>query len=221
MTEEKDIHFKQTKLFNPKTEQKKIHIYGAGSIGSHVAMGLAKTGYNDLTIYDYDVVEESNVPAQFFNLSNVGASKLDAITENIKSYTGTTINTISGKITESFTPNLTQDSIHIICFDNIEGRKLIYEKLKDFPVMMIDGRIGAFNYQIYTNDMIKDSTLYAKSLEGVFSELQCGEKCLWGVNSLISSKIVAQVLRITKGKPVYSTIKGNLLSETVICKVME
>ena len=215
----KDIFFKQLKLFNPETEQRRIHIYGAGSIGSHLAMGLAKTGFNDLTVYDYDDVEDSNIPAQFFDLRCIGKPKTDSVWSLIREFTGIEIATKNIEIDEEFVPDLSVDSIHIVCFDNIEGRKLLYEKLVGYQLLFIDGRIGGFNYQLYTNRMEQDTSDYAKTLEGVFSELECGEKCLWGINSLLSSKIIAQILRKIKGKALNTTIKGNLLTETVIQKM--
>ena len=75
-------------------------------------------------------------------------------------------------------------------------------QLKGNLVYMIDGRIGKFNYEKYSFRCIDDTLTdkYIKTLDGVFSELECGEKCLWAVNSLLSSKIIGDVIRITENK---------------------
>jgi molybdopterin/thiamine biosynthesis adenylyltransferase len=210
---EKDIFYKQVKLYNPKEYNPKVYVYGCGSIGSHVIIGLAKIGIKDITVYDYDVVEDGNKPAQFFDMVADGL-KTDNCARIVKDFTDTIIVPVKMKIDDEFQPNVEFGSIHIIAFDNIEARKILYNKLRGFPVWIIDGRIGGFQYEIYS--FYEDNIKYTKTLEGVFSEQECGMKCLWVVNSMISSKIVTNVIKITKGDiPKYMVI-GNILGETQI-----
>ena len=211
-------HFKQTKLFNPEESQPIVHVYGCGSIGSHVIMGLAKIGIEDITCYDYDIVEEDNLPAQFYSYNEVGKYKNIAMMEQLIDYTKVDLNFVQGKLDDSFTPDLRLNSIHIIAFDSIEARQMIFNKLKGFNVHIIDGRIGGFNYQKYYVKGNEQSQVdkYLKTLEGEFSELTCGEKCLWGVNSMISSKIISDVIKITKNiKPAFKHV-GNYMSDKTI-----
>lgn len=235
MSEEKDIYFKQVKMFNPTEHNLKVFVYGAGSIGSHVVVGLAKIGVKDITVYDFDEVEEDNFPAQFFphlqTIDTTGGilkevsvtdlpnkSKLRVLNDLTHQMTRTTFNEVHGKIDTSFKPNISMNSIHILAFDNIEARKIVLSKLDGFPVHIIDGRIGKFNYEKYYMYGMNVPEEYKKTLEGVFSELECGEKCLWSVNSLISSKILADVIKISKGdKPVYMLL-GNAMSDNVVVK---
>jgi len=214
-----DIYYKQKKLFNPHNNFSKIHIYGVGSIGSHVAVGLAKIGIKDITVYDFDTVEEANIPAQFYSVGQKG-KKVEEIAKIIDIFTDIKINPISIKIDESFKPDLSLNSIHILALDNIEIRKLLYNKLKDYPVWLIDGRIGGFNWEKYSLRLDgKNSNEYAITLEGAFSDAECGEKCLWAVNSLISSKIVADVIKIAiKRENICYMVKGNIMGETLIIK---
>lgn len=218
---DKNIHFKQEKLLNPQTEQAKVHVYGAGSIGSHVIMGLAKIGIKDITVYDFDTLEESNIPAQFYSINQ--AQKQQTKTESIKqlteSFTGATITTHNQKINENFNPEIQTDSVHILAFDNIEARKIIATKLNGFPTHLIDGRIGSFNYEKYYTRTDSDAyEQYLKTLEGEFTELQCGEKTLWAVNGLLASKIIGDVIKIIKKKTPSKQVKGNLMSEQTIVR---
>ena len=217
----KDIYYKQKKLFNPHKDFSKIHIYGAGSIGSHVAIGLAKIGIKNISIYDFDEVEEANVPAQFYSFNSTG-KKVDEIAKIVKEFTKIEIECNDLKIGEDFKPDISLNSIHILALDNIETRKLLYNRLKDYPVWLIDGRIGGFNWEKYCLNLKNDSELYSKTLDGTFSEAECGEKCLWTVNSLIASKIIADVIKITNKKdgenvPCYM-VKGNIMGEALIIK---
>lgn len=227
---EQDIYFKQKKLFNPHEQELKIHVYGAGSIGSHVIVGLAKIGVKDITVYDYDIVEESNIPAQFFrqnesdyhdDSSHIGEEKIKAISDMCYEMTGTEIEIVNIKIDEAFQPDLSLHSIHILAFDNIEARKIIFEKLQGYPVYLIDGRIGGFNYEKYFIDCKDKNLEYQKSLEGKFSELECGEKCLWPVNSLIASKIICDVIKLSRGdKPTYF-MQSHALSNLTISREVQ
>ena len=218
----KDIYVKQSKLYNPNQQNPKVFIYGAGSIGSHVTMGLAKIGISDITIYDYDTVELTNVPAQFFSVEQAQEEKTK--TESIKSLveymTGIQIKTENLKIDDDFQPTPTINSIHILAIDNIEIRKLLALKLKGFPVHIIDGRIGGFNYDKYYLQAEDDDTFteYLSSLEGEFSEEECGTKCLWALNSLVASKITTDIIKLTQGKQPSPFLRGNLLTEMVIEK---
>ena len=54
---------------------------------------------------------------------------------------------------------------------------------------------------------------YEKTLEGEFSEEECGSKCLWGVNSSISARIISNILRIIENKPIPLVIKEHYLAE--------
>ena len=219
MTDETYLYSKQEKLFNPEKTQPKCYIYGCGSGGSHITIGLAKIGIKNITVYDYDTVEETNVPAQFFTLTSAKEKQLktEAIKRLAKEMTGTNINTVTLKIDDTFNPEITSNSIHILAVDSIEIRKLLANKLKDYPVFVIDGRIGGFNYEKYSLRADSDNfDKYLKTLEGTFAETPCGEKCLWANNTLIASKIIADVIKISQNKTPTEVVKGNLLSDMVI-----
>jgi len=217
---EKDIYFKQKMLFNPNENNLKVFIYGAGSIGSHLAVGLAKIGIKDITVYDYDVVETENIPAQFYAVrqGETNLFKTECIQYMVDYMTGIKIKTENIKITKDFEPNISPNSIHILAFDNIEARKIIINKLTNFPIHLIDGRIGGFNWEVYYVRCNEDTKEYKKTLEGTFSELECGEKCLWVVNAIISARIITNVIKISKRKQPSYMMTGNAMSTIIINK---
>lgn len=53
-----------------------VTIIGAGATGSRVFEALVNLGLKDITIFDYDIVEEHNLANQVFNQSDVGVSKV-------------------------------------------------------------------------------------------------------------------------------------------------
>lgn len=210
---------KQINMFDPDNDvQPNIHVYGIGSIGSHVVIGLVKTGFKNVTVYDMDVVEHSNLPAQFYDEESVDIDKTVNIKRIAKQFSGINLNTKMVWINDDFQPDVSINSVHIMCFDEIEPRKVVAEKLRKFPVYLIDGRIGGFNLEVYALKMNNDECVdkYDKSLEGEFSQLQCGDKCLWAVNSFISSWIIGTVICISKDNDFFFLRKSMLQSNHII-----
>ncbi|MDD4005501.1 MAG: sulfur carrier protein ThiS adenylyltransferase ThiF [Elusimicrobiaceae bacterium] len=61
-----------------------VGIAGAGGIGSHAAMSLARMGVGKLVLADYDVVEPSNLNRQSYCVSQLGMPKVSALAHNIE-----------------------------------------------------------------------------------------------------------------------------------------
>ena len=78
-------------LFNPYEFKTPITIIGAGATGSWLALALAKLGVEDITVWDFDIVEEHNIPNQAFGIQNIGFPKVTALQGNIKRDTNTMI----------------------------------------------------------------------------------------------------------------------------------
>lgn len=61
----------------------RIGIAGAGGLGSNIAMMLVRSGVGHLVIADFDTVDESNLNRQHYAREHVGASKVDALSQQI------------------------------------------------------------------------------------------------------------------------------------------
>jgi len=230
MTE--DIYAKQRLLLDPNNKEiaeRRIIVYGAGSGGSHITMGLCKLGFKNIQVIDFDTIEPTNLPAQFYpsfrhdsdgKLIEVDYNKdkhfkVDVLKDLCKQMTGTDIEIRNEKLDEKSELDYAIDTIHIMAFDSIGARKIIFNNLKDFPLHYIDGRTGGFNYEKYYIYMTNKEALaeYEKTFEGTFSDLKCGEKCLWALNLADSSKTLADVIKITKNITPTFYFKSHLLSD--------
>lgn len=76
---------RQFDAFDAETFNDQVHVIGAGATGSWVALLLAKLGVKNLHIWDFDKIEEHNLPNQAFNFGQIGEYKAEAITSNILS----------------------------------------------------------------------------------------------------------------------------------------
>jgi tRNA A37 threonylcarbamoyladenosine dehydratase len=59
---------RHAELFDPHTFNTPVTIIGAGATGSWLAIALAKLGIDNISIWDFDKVEEHNIPNQAFGI---------------------------------------------------------------------------------------------------------------------------------------------------------
>lgn len=70
-------------FFDPINISANIHIVGVGAIGSHVAEQLARMGIQQLTLWDFDVVNAHNIPNQLYSHTDIGMLKVDALEKHL------------------------------------------------------------------------------------------------------------------------------------------
>jgi sulfur carrier protein ThiS adenylyltransferase len=63
-----------------------VGIAGAGGLGSNIAISLARAGIGKLIIADFDTVSLENLNRQQFSINQVGLSKVEAISDNIRAF---------------------------------------------------------------------------------------------------------------------------------------
>jgi sulfur carrier protein ThiS adenylyltransferase len=73
--------------FSPENLKKiagtKVGIAGAGGLGSNCAVHLVRSGFSQLLIADFDIVEASNLNRQFYFYDQLGHKKTDKLRENL------------------------------------------------------------------------------------------------------------------------------------------
>ena len=202
---------RQTKLVPENTLSSFIKIYGVGSIGSYVAKILAKTGFQNIEIYDMDTVEEENLSAQAFDFKHIGMNKVDAMKNILLESAGIEIKANHGQVTTETNIEPEPNTVYCCFFDSIEGRKLVFDKVKDFPVPFIDTRIGLHNMSHYLIDCSDDSEKeqYLKTLEGETSELGCGEKASAPINVQLAGMVVMNIINYLSGDDYTKVFMGN------------
>ncbi len=72
-------------LAQKKLMETKILLFGCGAVGGDIALELAMAGCGDITIYDYDTVEDSDVSRHmYFREEYCGFNKTDALKKELK-----------------------------------------------------------------------------------------------------------------------------------------
>lgn len=158
--EQKTRHANQLSIFNPLLDwDKKILIVWAGWIGSDTARCLAKTWFNDITVVDFDEVENHNVASQFYKESQLGISKVSALQENVKDFSWVDIKVINGKYQKEYADDM---DIVIMAVDNMDVRKEIVETANP-RLKIIDGRMKWEGFMLYTFDPMFEKQRYFES----------------------------------------------------------
>jgi len=76
---------KHMDFYNPMIDFKdQIHIIGCGAIGSTLTEMLTRMGFQELHLWDFDIVTEHNLANQMFNSKDIGQLKTFCITYHCK-----------------------------------------------------------------------------------------------------------------------------------------
>lgn len=199
MKQFKNSHLtRQLDLLPLETLDKSITIIGSGAIGGWTALSLAKMGFANLTVMDFDEVDVVNLSSQLFRHKDIGKQKVHALAEIIKDFTDIDINAVNDK----YTGAMLNTDILICAVDSMAVRKLLWDSNKDTNLvkMVIDPRMGAETALLYVMKPgdEKDHTSYEKSLytdENAVSE-PCTRKSTQYCALALSGLVCAQVKSI-------------------------
>jgi len=107
---------------------RRVHILGAGAIGSNLAVTLARQGFENMTVYDFDRVESHNIGNQAYGLDDVGSIKTAALNTIIFASCGLEITQIPIKVTDKILrKHVSKTDLIVDCFDNSASRKLVFD----------------------------------------------------------------------------------------------
>lgn len=154
LLDEATTRFSGAEWFN-EIQKARIIIGGCGGIGSNLIFQLARMVPANLTIYDDDIVERTNMAGQLYGNSDIGDAKVDAIAKMVGEYT--TIRQINA-VKERFTINTEPGDIMLCGFDNMVARKTFFNSWKEHlegksdeekaKCLFMDGRLSICTLQI-------------------------------------------------------------------------
>ena len=128
-------NFKYSDLKEKDNLEKKIIQVGAGAIGTFSALALSLMNA-ELTIADFDVIEETNLNRQFLFYGSVGLNKAEVLAERLKKYSQN-IKSLNKKIGPDFNPE-GYDFI-LSCVDNNTARYFMNLASAKYNVPLING----------------------------------------------------------------------------------
>jgi len=133
-------------FFNPINVKDPVSIIGVGAIGSHIATNLARLGIKNLTLWDFDNVEDHNIPNQIFFETQLNFEKTQAVKEILLQINPDINIEIRGKYT-----NEELKGYIFVCVDSIDVRNEIYKNNKyNMDIITVcDTRMSLETGQVY------------------------------------------------------------------------
>lgn len=116
-----------------------ITVIGAGAVGSHTVMSLARMGFCNITLYDGDNVDDVNFNNQGYFLNQMGCNKATATASNVYNAIGINIKAIPKMFCAD--DKIPLDTILISAVDSMSARKMIYVSTN--TPWLIDPRMAA------------------------------------------------------------------------------
>ena len=213
-------YWRQLGLFDPSKFSGNVTIVGAGSVGSFVALTLAKMGIRNIRVIDFDTVESHNLPNQFYRIDDISKPKVEALKQIITDFSGTVIDVVNKKVQKT---DLSLSDFVIMAVDSMKVRKQIYKKIKSNPYVkyLIDVRTSGESFRLYAinNGDTGDLEFYEKSLysDKEASELPCTAQnivyTVAGVSAFVSAKVKKMLLNQPyKRLIIYDFVSGIKLS---------
>lgn len=171
------------KEYKIKSSTVKTCLIGIGTAGSYIPEVYFKMGLDNLTLLDYDIVEEHNIIAQNYSIHDIGKNKSDVLMERYnKEFSDRNLNSINAKV-KSFNHlkslvNLEEYAYLLIYADDygltIDILNNIFKYNKEIKVVLSGYRV--FSVESIVVDLENVSTI----LKGLITDLK-GYRSLKGV----------------------------------------
>lgn len=191
-------------IWYEKIQEKNIVLAGVGGIGSYVGFLLARMKPASLFIYDNDIVEAVNMSGQLYGQNDIGIAKVTALANMVRNYAnyGSVF-----AIAERFTPECEPTDIMICGFDNMEARKIFFQKWIEHVYskpeeertncLFIDGRLAAEEFQVLCikGDDLFNIDRYQK--EYLFSDAEADETiCSYKQTTFCANMIASYMVNL-------------------------
>lgn len=138
---------KHSEYFDPNTVSVPIHVIGLGAVGSNIADQLARFGFDNIHLWDKDIVEFKNITNQMYSTFHVSYEK----TKAMKSIMLDINPEISLTLHEKYSGEQL-DGYVFLAVDSIKIRRLAIESNLNNPKLLavFDTRLGSTDAQAYS-----------------------------------------------------------------------
>lgn len=183
--------FSRQANFVPALFQKqRFLVVGCGAVGRNIVMTLASMGCKDISVYDFDKVELHNCASQGWEESDVGKTKITAITKKVQAlYKGCKITGYDKK----WAPDYCFYDIIFTCADCMNARKAVfqyYTNRRGSKPIIIDSRMKGEEMRIL---MSWDKTTRIYHKEQFFTNDEAADGSCATQTTLYSSNIIASL----------------------------
>lgn len=189
---------RQFDIIKPELLDQKITIIGAGAVGGWTALFLAKMGFRNFDIFDFDKVEIENVGSQIYRPEDIGRMKASSLAHIINKFIvdipDQTAPIMQFRI-KKYIGEEVLSGIIICAVDNMVTRSLVWKKHKNNKqdCMIIDPRMAAEFATIYCMNPTKQEDIisYEKTL---FEDSEGVQEPCTGKSTMYTAGIMAGLI---------------------------
>jgi molybdopterin-synthase adenylyltransferase len=103
-----------------------ITVCGAGALGANIVENLARAGYENLTVIDFDRIEEHNLSTQPYYKSDIGGFKAKVLANGLYRAIGAKVTNHTQRLTVENAATLLKGADLVIdAFDNSASRQIL------------------------------------------------------------------------------------------------
>lgn len=131
----------------------RVVVIGAGGLGGHVILLLARMGIGQLIVVDYDVFDETNLNRQALsNVKSLGNSKSQTAVEAIGFINpGVAVTPYQIKLSVSNASEILDGADVVVdALDNVPDRLLLEKATKKLGIPLVHGALAGFEGQVMT-----------------------------------------------------------------------
>ncbi len=174
-----------------------IAVVGAGAIGSWTVLQLAKMGFDNITVYDDDMVTIENMSSQFYRFKDVGHMKVNALKDLVKEFTEVEVKLMAFRYEKGSAIGLAD--VVVTAVDSMKSRQEVYEghMYAINTRAIIDPRMAAEEASLYvynpTDEKQRDE--YSRSLYSDENAVQetCTAKSTVYTANMLSGLVVKAI----------------------------
>ena len=195
---------RQLDILNPdKYLRFPLNVVGVGGIGSPLGFLVGKMGFDMVTAWDFDQLEDHNLPNTIYPLGDLGLLKVRSLGKLLKAFSG--IKLIEKN--ERVTADTKFSGMVVSGVDSMAARREIWKAIKykaNVP-LYIDGRMAAETFRVLTVRPTNkdDVSFYEETLELRDEDLPppvCTAKAIIYNVFVISGIIGAQIKKFATGE---------------------
>lgn len=150
------LNLSQQANYFPRESIRPVTIIGAGAVGSNVATMLARMGATDITVYDGDSIDSHNIAPSAYGSGDFGSAKVEALHAVILRDTEVNIT----RKCAMYAGERLKGTV-IVCVDSMRARKLVWEKVKNNPLVdiVVDTRTAEKFWQVFAIEPCKPADI--------------------------------------------------------------
>ena len=207
------LHKRQTGIYDPASDpHAAVTVIGAGNIGSHTTLALARMGIAHLEVFDADIVELHNLASQAYNVTDIDKPKVLALGEQVAAVAPDGCDYTAHN--EWYTDQVT-NTIVVVAVDSLAERRAIGENLRGRCVHIIDGRMGGGQLEVH-NPVDVDEWL--RSMPAEADADPCSARYISYTSYIIAGVIANVVKQVRMGEPtirryIHDTVTNQTITE--------